>query len=68
MNPADYVAALMRAGIPENLPVLELDRRAAALLRVDERTARRYRNGEVAIPRPVQALLSLLSLLGRENA
>jgi len=30
------------------------------LLKVDERTARRYRRGETAIPGPVQVALNLL--------
>jgi hypothetical protein len=56
----EYLAALLRAGIAENLPVLEMDRRAARLLRIDERTARRYRNGESPIPGPVQIALKMM--------
>jgi len=49
-----------RAGIAEGLPTKELDRQASVLLRVDVRTARRYRRGEVGIPGPVTALLGLM--------
>lgn len=61
MTPKDYIEALMRAGIPENLPVGELDRRAAALLKVSASTSRHYRNGDAAIPGPVQVALKLLA-------
>lgn len=62
-----YVPALHRAGIAEGLPTKEFDRQAAALLRVDERTARRYRRGEVTIPGPVSALLELLAARQRRR-
>lgn len=61
MTPSEYVEALHKAGIPEGLPTKELDRQASVVLRVDVRTARRYRRGEVSIPGPVIALLELLA-------
>jgi hypothetical protein len=61
MTPADYLEALHRAGILEDLPTKELDRQASLVLRVDIRTARRYRRGEVSIPGPVTALLGELA-------
>jgi hypothetical protein len=60
MTPSEYLTALTRAGISEGLPTKELDRQAASLLRVDVRTTRRYRRGEVTIPGPVRALLDRL--------
>ncbi len=57
MTPSEYLEALAKAGIANGLPAKELDRQAAALLRVDVRTTRRYRRGEVTIPGPVRALL-----------
>ncbi len=60
MTPAAYLEALHGAGIPQGLPTKELDRQASVLLRVDVRTARRYRHGEVTVPGPVAALLELL--------
>jgi hypothetical protein len=62
MTPQEYISALHAAGIPEGLPVLELDRQAASLLKVDERTARRYRRGEIKIPGPVEVALVCLAL------
>lgn len=59
MTAADYLKALYAAGIPRSLPAHELDRRAAELFKVDERTARRYRRGETAIPGPVKVALKL---------
>ena len=59
MTPEQYTAALADVGIDqEALGLTEFDRAAAKLLRVNERTARRYRNGETAIPGPVQVILS----------
>jgi hypothetical protein len=63
-----YVAALHGAGVAEGLPTKEFDRQAAVLLRVDTRTARRYRRGEVAIPGPVAALLELLGARRRKRS
>lgn len=60
MTAAEYIAALYAAGIPRSLPAHELDQRAADLLKVDDRTARRYRRGETTIPGPVQVALTLL--------
>lgn len=67
MTPAEYVDALIKTGIPEDLPTKELDRRASEVLRVDVRTARRYRRGEVSIPGPVTALLELLAARKRKR-
>lgn len=67
MTPSDYLEALIKAGIPEGLPTKELDRQASVLLRVDVRTARRYRRGEVSIPGPVGALLELLAARKRKR-
>jgi hypothetical protein len=67
MTPNDYLAALHAVGIPEGLPSKELDRRASVVLRVDVRTARRYRRGEVSIPGPVVALLELLAARRRKR-
>lgn len=61
MTPIDYLSALTKAGIPQGLPSKELDRQASVVLRVDVRTARRYRRGEVSIPGPVKALLEQLA-------
>ena len=55
------MAAVLAAGVPGGLPVNEFDRQAAALLRVDERTARRYRSGASAIPGPVMVALEALA-------
>lgn len=66
MNAADYMKALHAAGIPRGLPAHELDRQAAALLKIDERTARRYRRGEGAsIPGPVKVALTAITALRR---
>lgn len=67
MTPDNYLEALHRAGIPEGLPTKELDRQASLVLRVDVRTARRYRRGEVTIPGPVAALLELLAARRRKR-
>lgn len=61
MTRDEYLTALIGAGITEGLPSKELDRQASVLLRVDVRTARRYRRGEVTIPGPVRALLHELA-------
>jgi hypothetical protein len=61
MNRHEYIIALTKAGMPKYLPKLEMDREAAKILCVTERTARRYRNGEQGIPYTVQALLRALS-------
>ena len=61
MSADDYLAALAAIGIPQTLPVHELDRQAAELLRINERTARRYRRGKTAIPGPVEAALNCLA-------
>lgn len=62
LTPPDYLAALHAAGIPDGLPVLELDRQAARLLEIDDHTARRYRCGYTPIPGPVRVALRALSL------
>jgi hypothetical protein len=67
MTPDDYLQALIKAGIKEGLPTKELDRQASVVLRVDVRTARRYRRGEVSIPGPVAALLELLAARSRKR-
>jgi hypothetical protein len=61
MKPDEYLAALRAAGIPESLPVTELDRQAALLLGVGQRTARRYRNGEYKIPTRTEITLRVLA-------
>lgn len=65
MTPTAYLLALHRAGIAEGLPAVWIDREAAALLRVDERTVRRWRLGETSIPGPVEVALECL---GRARA
>lgn len=67
MTPGEYLDALHKAGIPEGLPTKELDRQASVVLRVDVRTARRYRRGEVTIPGPVGALLELMAARKRRR-
>lgn len=67
MTPSEYCIALHGTGIAEGLPTKELDRQASVLLRVDMRTARRYRRGEVAIPGPVVALLEILAARKRKT-
>jgi hypothetical protein len=57
----EYLAALAAAGLPPDLPKHELDRRAAELLRVGERTARSYRSGQQPVPGPVSLALELLA-------
>lgn len=61
MTAAQYRLALYAAGIPKGLPVLSEDREAARLLKIDERTARRYRTGETRVPGPVLVALNCLS-------
>lgn len=61
MNTTEYMAALYAAGVSKGLPAHELDRQAARLIEVDERTARRYRRGETPIPGPVKVALTLMA-------
>lgn len=68
MTPEQYIDALIAAGIEGGLPTKEMDRRAAELLRVDVRTARRYRRGEVSIPGPARVALELLAKRRRRSA
>ena len=68
MTPAAYTAALRAAGVPADLPLLEQDRHAARLLRLDARTTRRYRSGDAKIPGPVQVALHCLASRRKENA
>jgi hypothetical protein len=68
MKPADYLAALHAAGIPDGLPVLELDRQAALLLGVGRRTARRYRQGDYPVPQTIRLALKLLAAQRRLTA
>lgn len=63
MTPQRYVAMLHAAGIPRGIPALDLDQAAASLLRIDARTARRYRLGEQDVPGPVQVALDALAKL-----
>ena len=68
MSPSEYLDALEAAGISRRLPLGELDRRAAALLGIDIRTARRYRRGERRVLAPVQiALRALATNRGRKE-
>lgn len=60
MTAAEYLAALAAAGIDTSLPIGQLDREAASLLEIDERTARRYRRGDITIPGPVRVALECL--------
>lgn len=64
MTPAEYLAALHAAGIPPTIGLMELDDATAVLLRIDRRTARRYRRGEIPIPGPV---VVALECLGRDG-
>lgn len=64
MTPREYLAALYAAGIAQNLPAGQMDREASALLQIDERTARRYRRGEITIPGPVRVALECLGKAG----
>lgn len=57
MTPEKYLRLLRGAGVAESLPILEQDREAARLLKINKRTARRYRRGEVIIPGPVAVAL-----------
>lgn len=54
MTPIEFVRALMRTGIPENLPVREFDRMVGQRLGRDERQIRKYRTGGAPIPRIVE--------------
>ncbi len=67
MNTTEYAAAVQAAGVPADLPLLEQDRRAAEMLRIDIRTARRYRRGEVPIPGPVEVALRCLFATRKER-
>lgn len=60
MTGDQYLAALFATGIARDLSAHELDRQAAALLRIDVRTARRYRREETTIPGPVEVALAAL--------
>lgn len=61
MTVEQYLSALRRLGIRADAgDALRADREAARLLRVDERTARRYRLGETAIPGPVEVALQCM--------
>lgn len=62
MTTAEFVRAVYQAGIPENLPIREFDRRVADLLKIDERTVRRYRLGVRTIPGPVRVALAALAI------
>ena len=64
MTSEEYVETAHRAGIPKGLPSQEFDKQLAVLLKVDERTARRYRLGSSAIPGPVEVALKLYALPG----
>lgn len=61
MTPLAYLEALETVGISNRLPAREIDRQVAALLKCDERTARRWRLGEIAIPGPVEVALHALA-------
>ena len=61
MTPKQYLVALHAAGIPDGLPVMEIDRRAALLLEIAEHTARKYRCGYVRVPGPVMVALAALA-------
>jgi hypothetical protein len=62
MTTDQYLAALEAAGI--DLPAsAAIDVAAGRLLKIDERTARRYRYGEIAVPGPVQVALIALGEL-----
>ena len=56
MTSDEYRAALYRLGLTQAA--------AAALLRVDERTSRRWANGERSIPGPAELALALLERFG----
>jgi len=54
-------ATLLRAnGISITLPVLEMDRRVAALLEISPRQARRYR-GMKKVPKQTRVVLALMA-------
>lgn len=61
MTVLEYVEALHSAGVPREITVTGLDHEAALLLKVDVRTARRYRRGEIQVPGPVQVALRFLA-------
>jgi hypothetical protein len=70
VTPPVYLAALYAAGLSRSLSFRDLDRQAAALLLVNERTARRYRLGEIDVPGPVEVALRCLvsSRMPRQTA
>ena len=61
LTPDEYIEALYEAGAPRGAGLLELDREAARMLQVDERTARRYRKGVRPVPGPVAVALFALA-------
>jgi hypothetical protein len=61
MTTEDYLAALRAAGVTAQSN--EADKQAGKLLKIDERTARRYRLGEIGVPGPVQVALRALGAL-----
>lgn len=61
MSRLAYMVALYAAGMPDGLPITDIDRWAASRLEIDERTARRYRRGEAPIPGPVRVALAKMA-------
>jgi DNA-binding transcriptional regulator YiaG len=59
MTPDEYRAAIERLGLSQIA--------AARLLGVDERTSRRWANGEREVPPPVQRFLRYLIATGRSG-
>ena len=62
MTAVQYIRALYASGASRELGVLDLDRYAAVILKIDERTARRYRRGEIPVPGPVEVALTALTM------
>lgn len=62
MTAAQYIRALYASGASRDLRKAELDRYAAVILKIDERSARRYRRGEIAVPGPVEVALTALTM------
>lgn len=62
MTPVEYLEALHSAGIPRDIGLNDIDRRAAKMLEIDERTARRYRSGAIQVPGPVKVALTALAI------
>lgn len=60
MTPEQYVEALYDAGAPNGVSLLGLDRYAAALLKRDLRTVRRYRKGNLKVPELIVVTLAAL--------